>query len=65
MPNCVDGASTSMFADDTNLTTTARSIDELEENLNQNLKCRRQSLISNKLTLNKDKTGYMIIGSVN
>ena len=63
LPKCMNGASTSMFADDTNLTTIARSIDEFEENLNKNLECVYQWLISNKLTLNKDETEYMIIGS--
>jgi hypothetical protein len=63
LPKCMDGALASMFANDTNLTTTARSIDELEENLNKHLECVHQWLISNKLTLNKDNTEYMIIGS--
>lgn len=52
-----------MFADDTNLTTSGYSVVELEQNLNLNLEKVHQWLLSNKLTLNKNKTEYMIIGS--
>lgn len=52
-----------MFADDTNLTTKGKTIEEVEANLNNNLEKVHQWLLSNKLTLNKDKTEYMIIGS--
>ena len=63
LPHCLDDASASMFADDTNLTTKGKTIEEVEANLNNNLEKVHQWLLSNKLTLNKDKTEYMIIGS--
>ena len=45
-----------MFADDTNLTTKGKTIEEVEANLNNNLEKVHQWLL-------KDKTEYMIIGS--
>jgi hypothetical protein len=40
-----------MFADDTNISTTAESADELEEKLNTDLSNIYQWLVANKLTL--------------
>jgi hypothetical protein len=54
-----------MFADDTNISTTAESADELEEKLNTDLSNIYQWLVANKLTLNVSKTEYMIIDSRN
>ena len=59
----VDDATTSMYADDTNLTACSFSVEELETNLNRNLDKIHQWLISNKLTLSEDKSEYKIIGS--
>jgi hypothetical protein len=50
-----------MFADDTNLTTNGGSSDEVITKLNVDLV--HQWLLANRLTLNKEKTEYMIIGS--
>ena len=63
LPNCLDNATLSMFADDTNLTTTGRTTKELEENLNKNLEKVHQWLLCNELTLSTKKTEYMILGS--
>ena len=52
-----------MFADDTNLTINGSSLDEVENKLNIELEKVHQWLVTNKLTLNKEKTEYMIIGS--
>jgi hypothetical protein len=52
-----------MYADDTNLTVCSDSINNLEEALNPEMKNIHQWLISNKLTLNIEKTEYMIIGT--
>ena len=49
MPNCLRTTTASLFADDTNLTASGSSI--------------HQWLLANKLTLNKDKTEYMVAGS--
>jgi hypothetical protein len=52
-----------MFADDTNFSTNGKTNDELQERINVDLENVHQWLLGNKLTLNKDKTEYMIIGS--
>ena len=54
-----------MFADDTNISASAESVDELEEKLNTDLSNIYQWLVANKLTLNVSKTEYMIIDSRN
>ncbi len=63
LPNCLDSASASMFADDTNITITGQTVQELQTNLNNNLEKVHQWLLANKLTLSYDKSEYMIIGS--
>ncbi len=52
-----------MFADDTNITITGQTVQELQTNLNNNLEKVHQWLLANKLTPSYDKTEYMIIGS--
>ena len=52
-----------MYADDTNLTVCSDRINNLEEALNSEMKNIHQWLLSNKLTLNIEKTEYMIIGT--
>ena len=37
LPNCLGNASTSMFVDDTNITATGQTVQELQTNLNNNL----------------------------
>jgi hypothetical protein len=63
LPNCLTPSSASMFADDTNISTNGKTNDELQERINVDLENVHQWLLANKLTLNKDKTEYMIIGS--
>ncbi|CAB3989406.1 Hypothetical predicted protein [Paramuricea clavata] len=63
LPNCLTSSSASMFADDTNVSTNGKTNDELQERINVDLENIHQWLLANKLTLNKDKTEYMIIGS--
>jgi hypothetical protein len=65
LPNCLDQAKPSMFADDTNISASAESADKLEEKLNSDLGNIYKWLVANKLTLNVSKTEYMIIGSRN
>ena len=64
LPNCLDNATPSMFADDNNLTTTGRTTKELEENPNKNLEKVHQWLLCNKLTFSKKKTEYMILALI-
>jgi hypothetical protein len=52
-----------MFADDTNLTTASSNKEELQRRLNFDLELMHNWLLANKLTLNKDQTEYMLIGS--
>ena len=63
LPRCRSHSFTSMFADDTNWTTNGSLVDEVENYLNIELKKVHQWLLANKLTLNIEKTEYMIIGS--
>ena len=63
LPNCLSSSTTSMFADDTTLTTEGKSIEEIQSHLNIDLEDVHRWLPTNKLTLNKEKTEYMIIGS--
>ena len=52
-----------MFADDTNISTQGTTEYEIQERLNADLENVYQWLVANKLTLSKQKTEYMIIGS--
>ncbi|CAB3993730.1 Hypothetical predicted protein [Paramuricea clavata] len=52
-----------MTADDTNISTHGSSAAEIQEQLNHDLDNIHQWLLANKLTLNKEKTEYMVIGS--
>ena len=63
LPRCLSHSTTSMFADDTNLTTNGGSSDEVITKLNVDLERVHQWLLANRVTLNKEKTEYMIIGS--
>ncbi|CAB4044146.1 Hypothetical predicted protein, partial [Paramuricea clavata] len=52
-----------MFADDTNLSCTGRTPAEIEHKLNADLSNVNDWLEANRLTLNTDKTEFMIIAS--
>ena len=54
----------SMFTDDTHIFVYDAIVDEVEDHLNSELERIHQWLLVNKLTLNKDKTEYVIIGSI-
>jgi hypothetical protein len=63
LPNCLSLSSASMFADDTNISTQGNTDTEIQERLNIDLEDVHQWLTSNKLTLNRKKIEYMIVGS--
>ena len=63
LPGCLSHSTTSMFADDTNFTTSGSSSEEVITKLNVDLDKVHKWLIANRLTLNKEKTEYMIIRS--
>ena len=52
-----------MFADDTTLTVSGKSIQEVEGAINHDLANIKRWLFSNKLSLNLVKTEYLLIGS--
>ena len=63
MPNCLERTKARLFADDTTLTATGLNTDEVQTKLNYDLVNVNQWLKVNKLTLNEEKTEFMIIGS--
>ncbi len=63
LPNCLKRASPRMFADDTNISSAAKSVAELKLMINSEMKNLHQWLITNRLSLNVAKTEFMIIGS--
>ena len=54
-----------MFSDDTNVTVTGNSPDQIQIKLNADLTKINIWLVANKLTLNVSKAEYMIVGSRN
>ena len=63
LPNCLREASLRMFADDTNITLTAKTLTELKLALTSELSNLNCWLRANRLSLNVAKTELMIIGS--
>ena len=63
LPQCLSKTKPRLFADDTNLTASGESINQLEAAVNSDLENLRKWLIANKLSLNVAKTEFMVIGS--
>ena len=63
LPNCLKLSVPAMYADDTNLSICGETAADIEKYLNDELENVHKWLSINKLTLNIDKTEYMIIGS--
>ncbi|CAB4016191.1 Hypothetical predicted protein [Paramuricea clavata] len=63
LPSCLQHSTARMYADDTNITTTGKSIKEIASGANTDLENIRIWLKANKLTLNVTKTEYMFIAS--
>ncbi len=63
LPKYLSYTSANMFADDTNITTKGLNVEEIQTRLNYDLEHIHQWLLANKLTLNKNRTEYMITGS--
>ena len=53
---CINHCSTFHFADDTNLLSICENYKKLQKQINRDLKSLQQWLLSNKISLNKDKT---------
>ena len=63
LPQCLNKTKPRLFADDTNLTTAGKSINDVEAAMNSDLEKLRKWLIANKLSLNVAKTEFILIGS--
>ena len=59
LPNCLQHSTARMFADDTNITVSGKSIKEAEVAVNADLNNIREWLLSNRLSLNLVKTEYL------
>ena len=62
LPRCLRTSTPAMYADDTNITVVGKTGEEIEKSLNSELENIHKWLQANKLTLNVNKTEYMIIG---
>ena len=60
---CLSNSQPRMYADDMHLTFGSNDITHLEQGLNEDLAKVNEWLVTNKLTLNKSKTEFMLIGS--
>ena len=60
MNNCVKHSTLFHFADDTNLLLSSKSIKDLRKKMNSDLNCIYQWLCANRLSLNTDKTEFLI-----
>jgi hypothetical protein len=63
LPNCLDSSVPALLADDTNLTANSSTTCEIQEKLENDLNNVHMWLLANQLTLNVNKTEYMLIGS--
>ena len=63
LPNCLSTSAASMFADDTIISIHSTLPIEIQDYQNHDLENIHQWLLAKKLTLNREKTEYMIIGS--
>ena len=63
LPNCLSDTKCNMFADDTQLDRSSSDVNIVTNALNNDLKNVFDWLSTNKLSLNTEKTEYMIIGS--
>ena len=62
LPNCIKKTNAAIFADDTSLPCERTNSLQIEQKLNKDLGDVHIKLLTNKLTFNKEKTEYMIIG---
>ena len=63
LPICVERCQVTMYIDDTSISFSTRSVNDLNMTMNKELDSLRQWLQSNKLSLNVLKTQTMVIGS--
>ena len=63
LPNCLEFSVPQMYTDHTHLTFAGREPDLIDRNLNHDLSNISDWLVANKLTLNKSKTEFVVIGT--
>ena len=63
LPECLRQTTPRLFADDTNLTATGKTVEEAERAMNGDLEYVKNWLLANKLSLNVAKTEFLLIGS--
>ena len=63
MPNCAKKLSFRTFADDTNIFYSCKNLLNLESTMNEQFKLIRNYCAINKLSINFQKTHYMVISS--
>ena len=63
LPNCLAFTATGMYADNTQITTCAETVTEIENILNDNLKNLHPWLCANKLSAKSTKTQFIAIAS--
>lgn len=63
LPNCLTSTTPGMYADDTQITASAETVNEVENTLNSDLKNLHTWLCANKLSVNSTKTEFIIIAS--
>ena len=63
LPECLNQATSRLFADDTNLTVAGETIEEVELAMKNDLARIKEWRLANKLSLNVAKTEFMLIGS--
>ena len=61
LPNCFNSGTNSMCADDTTVTLIAENISNIEFEMNKELVCLNNWLVINKLSININKTEFMLI----
>ena len=63
LPICLEKCTSKLYADDTDITASDKSIKGAEEQVNKDLNNIHNWLIANKLSLNVIKTKYMIFAT--
>ena len=63
LPCCLKHSKARMYADDTNITTSASNFNDTEKLVNEDLDSIKQWLLANKLSINVTKTEYILVCS--
>ena len=61
LPECLRQTTPRLFADDTNLTATGKTVEEVERAVNSDLEDVKKVLLANKMSLNVAKTEFLLM----